>query len=72
MYEVTVFDPYGMYETILFDFPPAMSDERRILESYPDGSWVDIGRSAPPDGACDSLNFRDEVEYELETCEEQL
>lgn len=71
MYEVSVFMPGGEYETLRFDFPPGISDEGRILLNYPEGCWIDISR-APDDGACDSLNFQDGVEYELEPYEEIL
>jgi len=66
VYEVTVFAPNGEYETHVFDYPPNVAQEERLLLDYPDGCWVDVGRPTPDDGACDTLNFRDEVEYELE------
>lgn len=66
MYEVTVFMPGGEYETQLFDSPPNVAEEERLLLDFPEGCWVDIGRAPPDDLACDSLNFRDEVDYELE------
>jgi hypothetical protein len=63
MYKITLF-PSGDFATKAVPF----TDEEitDILSRQPPGSWADICRLSETNCSCDTVNFRDEAEADLE------
>lgn len=63
MYKITLF-PSRDFATKAVPFTDAEVAE--ILRGQPAGSWADICRVESENWSCDTMNFRDEAEADLE------